>query len=136
MMSTKSPIRSDTRPKTRLFWMPALPNVSREKRQSLEVFLAAGLRSGHIEGSQNVFFKNLLNADMSMKSPEELSEYFKTQGIDLGKNREIVTTCGSGMTASVIYLALAAIGKTDNVHLYDGSWAEYGSKQIRTDEES
>jgi len=116
--------------------MPALPNVSREKRQSLEVFLAAGLRSGHIEGSQNVFFKNLLNADMSMKSPEELSEYFKTQGIDLGKNREIVTTCGSGMTASVIYLALAAIGKTDNVHLYDGSWAEYGSKQIRTDEES
>lgn len=73
---------------------------------------------------------------MSMKSPEELLEFFKTQKIDIGRNREIVTTCGSGMTASVIYLALATIGKTENVHLYDGSWAEYGSKPARSDAES
>jgi thiosulfate/3-mercaptopyruvate sulfurtransferase len=73
---------------------------------------------------------------MSLKSPEELKTIFESKKIELNQKNEIVTTCGSGMTASVIYLALSSIGKSDNVHLYDGSWAEYGMKPARSDADS
>lgn len=82
-----------------------------------------GLRAGHIPSSKNVFFKSLLNADATMKEPDELLKIFKNQGIDLSK--PAITTCGSGVTAAVVSLALERIGKKDH-SLYDGSWAEWG----------
>ena len=82
-----------------------------------------GLRSGHIPGSKNVFFKTLLNPDQSMKSPDDLRATFAAASIDL--NKPVITSCGSGITAAIINLALAQMGKSDH-YLYDGSWAEWG----------
>lgn len=83
----------------------------------------AGLRSGHIPGSKNVFFRNLLQADGSMKSVAELIQVFEDADVDLSK--PVITTCGSGVTAAILSLALARMGKHDH-SLYDGSWAEWG----------
>ena len=83
----------------------------------------AGLRSGHIPGSKNVPSQMLLNADGTFKSEAELGALFKTAGINVAK--PVVTTCGSGVTASMLALALAVLGQT-NAAVYDGSWAEWG----------
>ena len=64
-----------------------------------------------------------MNADGTFKSPAELGELFKKAGIDVSKS--VVTTCGSGVTASMLALALAVLGQT-NAAVYDGSWAEWG----------
>jgi len=85
-----------------------------------------GLRSGHIPGSINVFFKTLLQDDHTMKSSDDLWATFKTAGVDM--NKPIITSCGSGITAAILNLALAHIGKRDHC-LYDGSWAEWGMSQ-------
>lgn len=82
-----------------------------------------GLRSGHIPNARNVFYKSLLNADGTMKPVEELRTIFEAAGVDLSK--PAITTCGSGVTAAVLSLALERIGKTDH-SLYDGSWSEWG----------
>ena len=82
-----------------------------------------GLRSGHIPNSRNVFFKDLLNEDGTMKPPTTLRTIFMDAGVDLKK--PAITTCGSGVTAAVLSLALERIGKTDHA-LYDGSWSEWG----------
>ncbi|PUB15427.1 3-mercaptopyruvate sulfurtransferase [Yoonia sediminilitoris] len=82
-----------------------------------------GLRSGHIPGSRNVFFQDLLNDDGTMKPPAALRAVFTDAGVDLDK--PAITTCGSGVTAAVLSLALERIGKTDH-SLYDGSWSEWG----------
>ncbi|MFK7754637.1 MAG: 3-mercaptopyruvate sulfurtransferase [Sedimentitalea sp.] len=82
-----------------------------------------GMRSGHIPNSTNVFYKTLLNADGTMKPPTELRTVFQDAGADLQK--PVITTCGSGVTAAVLSLALERIGKTDH-SLSDGSWSEWG----------
>lgn len=82
-----------------------------------------GLRAGHIPGARNVFYKDLLNADGTMKDPAALRAVFEAAGVDLAK--PAITSCGSGVTASVLSLALQRIGKTDH-SLYDGSWSEWG----------
>ncbi len=83
-----------------------------------------GLRGGHIPGSLNVPHGDLLTADGTMKSRDDLRAVFQSAGVDL--NRPAITTCGSGVTAAVLSLALERIGKTDH-SLYDGSWAEWGA---------
>lgn len=83
-----------------------------------------GLRAGHIPGARNLPFGRLLNADGTMKSPAELRAAFEEAGVDL--SRPAITTCGSGVTAAVLFLALDRIGHRDH-SLYDGSWAEWGS---------
>ncbi|CRL15145.1 3-mercaptopyruvate sulfurtransferase [Phaeobacter italicus] len=83
-----------------------------------------GLRSGHIPGSRNVPFTSLLNSDQTMKSPDELRAVFERADVDLGK--PAITTCGSGVTAAVLSLAMERFGKTDHA-LYDGSWTEWGA---------
>jgi thiosulfate/3-mercaptopyruvate sulfurtransferase len=83
-----------------------------------------GLRSGHIPGSRNVWFKTLLNDDGTLKSPEETRAIFEAAGVDLSK--PAITTCGSGVTAAVLSLALERMGKQDH-SLYDGSWTEWGA---------
>ena len=83
----------------------------------------AGLRPGHIPGSKNVCFKDLLNADQTMKKPADIRQIFEAAGVDF--NKPAITTCGSGVTAAVLSLGLERIGKTDH-SLYDGSWSEWG----------
>jgi thiosulfate/3-mercaptopyruvate sulfurtransferase len=83
----------------------------------------AGLRPGHIPGSKNVCFKDLLNANQTMKNPVEIRQIFEAAGVDF--NKPAITTCGSGVTAAVLSLGLERIGKTDH-SLYDGSWSEWG----------
>ena len=82
-----------------------------------------GLRSGHIPGARNVHYRTLLNDDGTMKDPDALRAAFEAAGADLGK--PVITTCGSGVTAAILNLALERIGKTDHA-LYDGSWSEWG----------
>ena len=83
-----------------------------------------GLRAGHMPGAMNVPFRELLNDDQTMKSPDELRAIFERAGVDLGK--PVVTTCGSGVTAAIVSLALARLGHARNA-LYDGSWVEWGA---------
>lgn len=83
-----------------------------------------GMRAGHIPNSRNVPFSTLLNADKTMKDPEALKEIFEAAGVDLAK--PAITSCGSGVTAAVLCLAMERFGKTDH-SLYDGSWTEWGA---------
>lgn len=82
-----------------------------------------GLRSGHIPGSKNLPFTNLHNPDGTMKDEAGLRAAFAAAGIDLG--RPVITTCGSGVTAAVLSLALEILGHRNHA-LYDGSWSEWG----------
>jgi len=82
-----------------------------------------GLRSGHIPSSKNVPFGTLLNANGTMKDPDALTVAFEAAGVDLAK--PAITTCGSGVTAAILYLALERIGH-QKISLYDGSWSEWG----------
>ena len=84
----------------------------------------ADLRAGHIPGSRNVFYKDLLNANGTMKEPDALKAAFVAGGVDLDK--PIITSCGSGITACILDLALERIGKADHA-VYDGSWSEWGA---------
>lgn len=83
-----------------------------------------GLRSGHMPGAKNVHYRTLLNDDMTMKSEAELKAVFKAAGVDL--NRPAITTCGSGITAAIISIALERVGHRKHA-LYDGSWVEWGA---------
>jgi thiosulfate/3-mercaptopyruvate sulfurtransferase len=82
-----------------------------------------GRRAGHIPGSRNLPFNELVRPDGTLKSPGELRQLFAGAGIELDK--PVVTTCGSGITASVLALGLEVAGAKD-VAVYDGSWAEWG----------
>lgn len=82
-----------------------------------------GLRAGHIPGSKNVFFQSLLNEDGTLKETDTLRGMFEAAGVDL--NKPAITSCGSGVTAAVLSLALTRLGKLDH-SLYDGSWTEWG----------
>lgn len=83
-----------------------------------------GLKRGHIPGARNVPWGDLV-VNGELKTTDELAEIFERQGVDLHK--PIIASCGSGVTACVVILALATLG-TDNVKLYDGSWSEWGAR--------
>lgn len=82
-----------------------------------------GLRSGHIPNSRNLYFRELLNQNGTMKSTDALRAVFEAAKVDL--NKPIITTCGSGVTAAIVSLALERIGH-DRHAVYDGSWSEWG----------
>ena len=84
-----------------------------------------GVRGGHMPGAANVHFRALIAADGTLKPPGELRAAFEQAGVDIA--RPIVTTCGSGLTAAIVMLALDEIGARD-VALYDGSWTEWGAQ--------
>ncbi len=82
-----------------------------------------GLRAGHIPGSKNVPYTTVLNPDGTLKQGDALRAAFTDAGVDLSK--PAITTCGSGVTASILALALERMGHR-NWALYDGSWSEWG----------
>ena len=84
-----------------------------------------GLRSGHIPGSLSLPHLELIGADGALLPEHELRARFADAGVDL--DRPIVTTCGSGVTASALALALYQLGR-DDVAVYDGSWSEWGAR--------
>ncbi len=83
-----------------------------------------GLRAGHIPGSRNLPYNNLFDAATGALKPlDELREAFDNAGVRL--DAPIVTTCGSGVSAAVLTIALYRLGLS-NTALYDGSWSEWG----------
>ncbi len=87
----------------------------------------AGMRSGHMPGAVNLPYTDILDpAFREFKSPEEITEHLKAAKIDTGG--PIITSCGSGVTACAVSLALFLVGKED-VAVYDGSWSEWGGRQ-------
>ncbi|MGQ2931692.1 MAG: 3-mercaptopyruvate sulfurtransferase [Sphingopyxis sp.] len=84
----------------------------------------AGVAPGHIPGSRSLPFGELFIADGTWKRDDALKAAFDAAGIDLDK--PLVTTCGSGMTATVVAFGAHLLGK-DDVAVYDGSWTEWGA---------
>ncbi len=84
----------------------------------------AGVRGGHMPGARNLP-ASTLSKDGKLLPPEELKKRFDEAGIDLSS--PVVTSCGSGITAAVITLALETLGHSAN-RLYDGSWTEWGGR--------
>lgn len=96
----------------------AAPRYSGEEKE-----FRPGLRAGHIPGSHNLPYGKLLNADGTLRSVAELRKAFVDAGVN--PDHPIVTTCGSGVSAAVLALALTQLGQT-NAPVYDGSWSEWG----------
>ena len=83
-----------------------------------------GVRSGRIPGSYNVPSNSVVK-DGLLLPPDELRQAFAAGGLDLDK--PIITSCGSGVSAAILWLALDAIGR-EPAALYDGSWSEWGAR--------
>lgn len=83
-----------------------------------------GLRRGHIPGALNVAWGDLVE-NGQLKTTDELRDIFSRQGVNVEK--PIIASCGSGVTAAVVVLALATLG-VNGVSLYDGSWSEWGAR--------
>lgn len=84
-----------------------------------------GVRSGHIPGSRNLHYATLLTKDGKLKSATELRKLFKA--VEVEHDTPVIASCGSGVTACIIALAMEAAGYPQTA-VYDGSWAEWGRK--------
>jgi thiosulfate/3-mercaptopyruvate sulfurtransferase len=113
-----------------------LGNVSTAREQVLDARAAgrftgavaeprAGMRSGHIPGSRNLPYTDLLQADGTFRPVPEVRERLAEAGID--GSRPVVTSCGSGVTACILTLGLRLAGMPEGA-VYDGSWTEWGGR--------
>ncbi len=113
-----------------------LGNVSTAREQVLDARAAgrftgavpeprAGMRSGHIPGSRNLPYTDLLHPDGTFRSAEEVRLLLAEAGID--GSRPVVTSCGSGVTACILTLGLRVAGLPEGA-VYDGSWTEWGGR--------
>jgi thiosulfate/3-mercaptopyruvate sulfurtransferase len=84
-----------------------------------------GVRGGHIPGAKNLHYSRLLNPDGTLRKGDALATAFRDAGVDVTK--PVVASCGSGITAAVVALALKSMDSPDAA-IYDGSWAEWGSR--------
>jgi thiosulfate/3-mercaptopyruvate sulfurtransferase len=98
---------------------------SRGRFAATEAEPRAGLRGGHIPGSLNLPYDELYAADGTLRPAADLRNAFTNAGVDA--HRPVVATCGSGITASVLALALHQIGRPDAA-VYDGSWTEWAGR--------
>ncbi len=85
----------------------------------------AGMRSGHIPGSRNLPYTDLLHPDGTFRSATEVQARLAEAGID--GSRPVVTSCGSGVTACILTLGLRVAGLPEGA-VYDGSWTEWGGR--------
>ena len=97
---------------------------SRERFEGKVIEPRKGLRSGSIKNSFCLPFGELINDDHTFISKDKISEKFKSYNFDHAKN--LVFSCGSGVTASVLALAYSLINDKYKPTIYDGSWSEYG----------
>lgn len=113
-----------------------LGNVSTGQEQVLDARAAerftgavpeprAGIRSGHIPGSHNLPYTELLQVDGTFRAAQEVRDRLGAAGIDA--SRPVVTSCGSGVTACILTLGLRVAGLPDGA-VYDGSWSEWGGR--------
>lgn len=99
---------------------------SRGRFEGTEPEPREGLRSGHIPGARNLPYGELVDPETgTLHSRERLAEAFARAGLAL--DRPVVTSCGSGVTAAILSLALHLLGHRDHA-LYDGSWSEWGGR--------
>jgi len=84
-----------------------------------------GVRSGHMPGSKSLPYDAVLNPDGTLKPAETMRRVFAEAGLDI--DRPTTVSCGSGVTAPILALALARLGRWDTA-VYDGSWADWGSR--------
>jgi thiosulfate/3-mercaptopyruvate sulfurtransferase len=90
-----------------------------------------GLRGGHMPGAFNVPFDTLLNEEKNkLRSREEMISIFENAGVDVNTEKDIICSCGSGVTACWIAFALEECGRDPTkTFLYDGSWIEWASDE-------
>jgi len=99
---------------------------SRGRFEAREPEPRPGVRGGHIPGSRNLPYAQLVDDRGLLRSPDELRALIAAAGIDIG--RSMIASCGSGVTACSLLMALHVLGVTDTA-LYDGSWTEWGQRE-------
>lgn len=99
---------------------------SRGRFAATEPEIRPGIRGGHIPGSLNLPYNELFTGEDDVLRPDaDVRGAFQTAGLDLG--RPVVATCGSGVSAAVLALAMYRLGRRDAA-VYDGSWTEWGGR--------
>ena len=86
-----------------------------------------GMKSGHIPKSKNLYFNDLIDQDTKKFVKKEVIENL-IKKLDIDLNKDIICSCGSGVTACIIKFAIELISKNKNIKIYDGSWSEWGTR--------